>query len=101
MPGAAPAGNSVWLQGWTHRVAEGLAQDEAPRIRNRTVSKHDFNSSHFSAKGHSMLRQISSAAAAVVLACFPSFVSAAIIFNGNLTSTTQIRSATNNPFFNG
>jgi len=38
-------------------------------------------------------------AALVLVACTSASASAAIIFNGNLTDTNQIRSATNNPFF--
>jgi hypothetical protein len=46
-----------------------------------------------------MFRHLSLSAAALLVAFSSSLASAAIIFNGNLTDTSQIRSATNNPFF--
>jgi hypothetical protein len=46
-----------------------------------------------------MLRSFTVLAALVLVACSSAVASAAIIFNGNVTDTNQIRSATNNPYF--
>lgn len=46
-----------------------------------------------------MLRHFTVLAALVLVACSSAVASAAILYNGNVTDTSQIRSATNNPYF--
>jgi hypothetical protein len=48
-----------------------------------------------------MLRRCFESSLAIAVALWASLASAAIIFNGNLTDTSQIRSASNSPYFPG